>query len=136
MAPYQYCWQGLVRNASRLTWLVHLSLLAIRRVRWRILAILTHLTIALLVNHARLLLAGIRAWHFTALSRLITNWRQLGPRPGLVVWPLSSLSLVGLAINLTGGSLGAVPLFLPLAFLLFGLLACFPFLADFFELYC
>lgn len=111
--------------------MVDLALLTVRHVWWWVLAILAHLAIALLIDHATLL-TSIWAGHFTTLCRLIAERGQLGTRPGLVVCGLSSRRLLWLAVNLIG-CLSTVTLLFLFALVVFFLLAGSPFLPNGFE---
>jgi hypothetical protein len=128
------CQQRSIVMHTSLTLLINLSLLTVGRMRRRVLAILTHLTVTLLVDHASWL-AGVWAGHITGLSRLIANGWQLGTRSWLVRGSLSWLRLIRLTVYLGGSRLGSAALFFLFALSLLLLLACLPFLADLFEFY-
>jgi len=100
----------------------------------RVLAILSHLTVTLLIDHGGWL-ARVWARYLPGLSRLIADGWQLRTRSWLVRRSLACLRLVRLTVDLSGSCLGTAALFVLLALSLLLLLACFPFLADLFEFY-
>ena len=99
----------------------------------RILTILTHLAVALLVDHATLW-ARVRTGDFATLRRLIANRWQLGTGTWLVGGSLAWRRLIGLTVDLGGSGLSTTAFFFLLPLGVFLLLASFPLLADLFEL--